>query len=213
MHQISLFEINQIEGNILPYNGEAIYVNNFFNAETALTLFKNLKAEILWKPDIVKIFGKTHTTKRETAWYGDDAISYTYSGITRTALEWTETLQSIKKVIEKHCHLSFNSCLLNLYPDGEASMGWHSDDEKELGENPAIVSISLGVERRFVFQHKLDKNKVEILLRNGSLLIMKGECQTYWKHALPKAMRVREERINLTFRNIKNSQPTILQSL
>jgi alkylated DNA repair dioxygenase AlkB len=136
------------------------------------------------------------------AWYGDDFMKYTYSGFTKTAILWTPELLQLKQLVEDHCKMSFNSCLLNYYHNGQEGMAWHSDDEKELEKNGTIASISFGAGRRFVFKHKQLSSKVELVLENGSLLIMKGETQQFWLHSLPVSKKVVAPRINLTFRKI-----------
>lgn len=196
----NLFPASQ--NNILPCNGEAYYFSEWLNPELADACYRQLLQDIQWQNDTVKLYGKTIITRRKTAWYGDDTASYTYSGIKRTPLPWTKELQELRALAEQACSSEFNACLLNFYHDGADGMSWHSDDEKELGKQPVIASLSLGAERRFLFRHKLSGIKTELLLGNGSLLLMKGECQQYWKHSLPKSVRIHQGRINLTFRKI-----------
>ena len=164
--------------------------------------FNQLATEITWGNDEVLIFGKRITTKRKTAWYGDKPFAYTYSHATKIALPWTETLNEIKNKVERISNEKFNSCLLNLYHDGNEGMGWHSDDEKMIVQKSAIASVSFGAPRKFVFKHKKDKTQVSTILENGSLLVMKGETQIDWLHALPKSLKIKTPRINLTFRMI-----------
>ena len=139
---------------------------------------------------------------RLTAWYADAGLTYRYSGVTHHALEWTPTLQEIRRDAEATAHASFNSVLLNFYRDGQDSIGYHADDEPELGVNPVIASISLGSVRQFVLKHKKSGEKLKFDLAPGTLLIMGGTCQHHWVHALPKTKSLVGERINLTFRNI-----------
>jgi alkylated DNA repair dioxygenase AlkB len=148
------------------------------------------------------IFGKRIVTKRMTGWYGEKEFDYTYSKITRKARLWTPELIELKNLVEQKTGLNFNSCLLNLYHTGEEGMSWHSDAEAELGPDPAIASLSLGAERKFVLKNKLSGEKVTVELENGSLLLMKGQTQKNWLHSLPKTKKVKEPRINLTFRRI-----------
>src|SRR5690606_37562401 len=155
---------------------------------------------IEWKNDEVKIFGKHHITKRKIAWYGDSDYEYSYSNTAKRALPWTKQLLEIKSVIEKITNISYNSCLLNLYHSGDEGVSWHSDNEKALGPEPAIASVSLGAERKFVLKHKATKESVSIQLESGSLLLMKGLTQAHWLHSLPKTKKVPDMRINLTFR-------------
>jgi alkylated DNA repair dioxygenase AlkB len=189
--------------NILPCDGEAFYLKKVFNSEDSYHYFDRLIRNISWKNDEVIIFGKRIITKRETAWYGDDGCEYVYSGISRRPMPWINELSELKMVAEKFSGISFNSCLLNLYHSGEEGMSWHSDDESSLGKDIVIASVSFGAERKFVFRHKKTKEKISIILENGSLLVMKGQTQFNWHHALPKSMKIKQPRINLTFRRIE----------
>ena len=157
---------------------------------------------IEWKNDIANIFGKQIITKRKVAWYGDEPFDYTYSNNTKQALIWTKELHELKAIIEKETGETYNSCLLNLYHNGSEGMAWHSDGEKDLKENGAIASISFGAERKFAFKHKKTKQTVSLNLEQGSLLVMKGECQKHWLHRLPPTKKGFGARINLTFRTI-----------
>lgn len=140
---------------------------------------------------------------RFTAFYGDEGISYSYSGITMNALPWTETMIKIKTRIEEKYNARFNACLLNHYRNGIDSMGWHRDNEKNLGKYPLIASVSFGAHRIFQFRHYVEKIPIiSVDLTHGSVLIMKGETQHYWEHRLPKTVQVTSPRINLTFRLI-----------
>ena len=139
---------------------------------------------------------------RKSAWYGDSGASYAYSGIRREPLPWTPELLTIKETCEEVANASFNSVLCNLYHDGNDGMGWHADDERELGFEPIIASISFGADRKFSFKHRITKERIDIRLAHGSMLIMRGQSQHAWLHALPKSKKVLEPRINLTFRNI-----------
>lgn len=188
--------------NILPIDGEAYLIQSFKNKAKSDVLYEKLRTEIEWSKDLVKIYGKTYETMREVAWYADEGLRYTYSGSTKESLRWTPTLLELKSEIEEISGHDFNACLLNYYHSGEEGMGWHSDDEKALGARPVIASLSLGAARDFVFKHKSEDLMRSVYLENGSLLIMKGETQKKWKHALPKRMRLKEGRINLTFRKI-----------
>jgi alkylated DNA repair dioxygenase AlkB len=188
--------------NLLPRDGEAIYFGALCAPDEADKLFTALMDEIDWQHDRVRLYGREIVTKREVAWHGDAPYQYTYSQNTKTALAWTPTLQKIKQLVEAESGDSFNCCLLNLYHCGEEGMAWHADDEKELLPDGAIASLSLGAPRRFVFRHKGDKEKAEILLEHGSLLVMRGTTQSHWEHSLPVMKRVQGARINLTFRTI-----------
>jgi len=199
---MDLFSDNNGPQNILPYDGEALYYGNMLTETLATQYFNILLNDIPWQHDEAVIYGKRIVTKRKVAWYGDDAYDYTYSRTTKTALPWTPALLELKELVEKTCDTTFNSCLLNLYHDGDEGMAWHSDDEKALGKNTAIGSLSLGAVRKFSFKHKQTSEKKEIILDNGSLLVMQGTTQTHWLHRLPKSTKIKHPRINLTFRTI-----------
>ncbi len=186
--------------NLLPYDGMVQYFGPVISNSEASEYFLDLESNIPWENDEAIIFGKHIITKRMVSWYGDENFSYQYSGTTKKALLWNQTLLKLKKIVEQISNDSFNSCLLNLYHDGSEGMSWHSDNEASLGKNTTIASVSFGAERRFCFRHKQSKKNVELLLENGSLLLMKGETQTYWLHSLPKSAKIRSPRINLTFR-------------
>lgn len=184
--------------------GEVIIYQNFFNQLESDLFFAELLNNINWQQDKIKIFGKEVNLPRLTAWYGDEGKSYTYSGITMNPDPWSQNLLSIKKRIEEKININFNSVLANLYRNGQDYVSWHSDDEKELGKNPTIASVSFGATRRFLLRHKSNKDleTVDLSLGHGTLLIMKGSTQHYWKHQVPKTAKVKTERINLTFRVI-----------
>lgn len=189
--------------NLLPLEGEAYYFGKIFSEAQAEVHFKNLLEQVQWQHDEVMIYGKRIVTQRKTAWYGEEEYEYTYSKMTKKARLWIPELLPVKQKVEEVTGLTFNSCLLNLYQSGEEGMSWHSDAEAELGKYPAIASVSLGVQRKFVLKHKASAEKIELQLEPGSLLLMAGETQQHWQHSLPKTKKVKEPRINLTFRNIK----------
>ena len=180
------------------------YYENYFELKDSDRLMSKLKTNILWKRDLATVFGKKIVMKRKIAWYGDQGKSYTYSGQTLHPNKWNNVLLEIKHRIEEVSSTEFNSVLLNNYSNGEVGMGWHSDDEKELGQNPVIASVSFGAERDFFLKHKTKKDldKTVINLKNGSLLLMLGNTQHFWSHSVPKRMKVKNQRINLTFRKI-----------
>jgi len=186
--------------NLLPYDGTVQYYGRILSAQKGLFYFEKLLSTIAWKNDEAKIFGKHFITKRKAAWYGDNDFSYTYSNTTKHALPWTKELLELKMLAEKISGQIYNSCLLNLYHNGDEGMAWHSDNERSLGLNTAIASMSFGAERKFMLKHKLSKQGVSVLLESGSLLIMKDTTQTHWLHCLPKTKKVNKPRINLTFR-------------
>jgi alkylated DNA repair dioxygenase AlkB len=180
------------------------YHENIFDAQSHIALFDSLKRDIAWKQDHIKLFGKVHPTPRLVAWHGDPHCTYTYNDVVNTPLAWTPTLLTIKDRIEQLLYpAKFNCVLLNFYRDGHDKMGWHSDDEKELGPNPSIASVSFGATRRFDFKHKTDpNNKFSLELHSGSVLLMQGDMQHHWLHQLPAQKRILTPRINLTFRFI-----------
>ena len=164
--------------------------------------FDSLLQNIPWKNDEVVVFGKRIVTKRKTAWYGDSNYVYIYSNTIKQALPWTRELVSLKQIIENVSNTKFNSCLLNLYHDGNEGMGWHSDDEQSIEDNSTIASVSLGAERKFSFKHKQSNKTISVLLEHGSLLLMKDATQKNWLHSLPKSSKITLPRINLTFRRM-----------
>ena len=188
--------------NLLPKDGVAEYYGTVFSEYEAENYFSQLLSNINWQHDKSVIAGKTIITKRKVAWHGEKPFQYTYSGTTKQALPWTETLQEIKQIIEKRTNERYNACLLNLYHSGLEGMSWHSDNEKDLKKEAAIASISFGAVRKFSFKHKQSKDVISLQLENGSLLVMKGSTQKHWLHALPPSKKVTLPRINLTFRTI-----------
>ena len=188
--------------NLLPSDGEVNYYGKVLSPAEADYFLFELLHHIAWKNDEAVIFGKHIITRRKVAWYGDKEFSYTYSNITRQALTWTEELRKLKTLVEKITGTVFNSCLLNLYHNGDEGMAWHSDDEKSLGKDSTIASLSFGEERRFSFRHKKSKEAISLSLEHGSLLVMKGTTQTNWLHSLPKSKKITGSRVNLTFRTM-----------
>ena len=159
---------------------------------------------IPWKRDRIKMFGKVHQIPRLSAWHGDPGAAYSYSGIVLDPHPWNEALLQIRTAIGNYVDQYFNSVLLNCYRDGNDHMSWHSDDEKELGQNPVIASVNLGASRRFLLRNKTRKDqKIEVLLEHGSLLVMQGDCQHRWQHSVPKQKKAAKNRVNLTFRSIR----------
>lgn len=189
--------------SILPFDGDAYYHPQVFTQDAGDVIFNQLLHTIDWKHDELIMFGKKIITKRKVGWYGDLPFVYTYSHTAKKALPWNDVLKNIKMVAEKFTGNSYNSCLLNLYHDGQEGMSWHSDDEDTLVPDATIVSISFGAARKFSFQHKTNKTSQSILLEHGSLLHMKSNVQQNWFHALPKSKRISSPRINLTFRTMK----------
>ncbi|MFI0429984.1 alpha-ketoglutarate-dependent dioxygenase AlkB family protein [Mariniflexile sp. HMF6888] len=188
--------------NWLPQDGTVNYYGKLLTTEQADFYLNKLLETIEWRNDEAIIFGKKIITKRKVAWYGEKPFGYTYSNTTKYALSWTKELLDLKTLIEKETGETFNSCLLNLYHNGEEGMAWHSDGETDLKKDGAISSLSFGAERKFAFKHKQTKEKVELILEHGSLLVMKDITQTHWLHRLPPTKKVRTPRVNLTFRTI-----------
>jgi alkylated DNA repair dioxygenase AlkB len=188
--------------NVLNKDGEANYYGKIIATSEANTYYNLLLKNINWKNDEAIYHGKHIITKRKVAWYGDQDFLYTYSNMTKQALPWTKELIDLKRKIELITYSLFNSCLLNLYHNGDEGMTWHSDDEKSLGKNTVIASLSLGAERKFSFKHKATKQTISLILENGSLLVMKGNTQSNWLHSLPHSSKIISPRINLTFRTI-----------
>jgi alkylated DNA repair dioxygenase AlkB len=201
---LTLFEsFNDPSVNLLPKDGEVNYFGIVFSKSDTDYFFKELWENIAWKNDEALIFGKHFITKRKVAWYGDKPFEYSYSNKTKIALPWTDALKTIKAITETTTKETYNSCLLNLYHDGNEGMAWHSDAEKDLKKDGAIASLSFGAERKFGCKHKIDQTKITLPLENGSLLLMKGTTQTHWLHRLPPTTKITTPRINLTFRTIQ----------
>lgn len=197
---------NDPTANLLPGDGTVNYHGPILNHPEAQEYYETLLNHVPWKNDEAVIFGKRIITARKVAWYGDANYSYTYSGTTKQALAWTGELLALKSIVEKLTGSPFNSCLLNLYHDGNEGMAWHSDDEKSLGKNATIASLSFGAERKFCFKHKRTQEVVSVILESGSLLVMKDATQTNWLHRLPPSKKIKLPRINLTFRTMVGSR-------
>ncbi|GGH05367.1 alpha-ketoglutarate-dependent dioxygenase AlkB family protein [Mucilaginibacter phyllosphaerae] len=208
MTTLSLFEASEPQKkpgqNILPKEGEALFYPAFFSKADSDRLYKDLYGNIKWQQDKIVFYGKLMDLPRLTAWYGDTDKPYKYSGIPMAPNPWSPELLEIKNKIEEIAKVNFSSVLLNLYRNGKDSVSWHCDNEKELGINPTIGSVSFGEERTFKLRNLQDKSLVEkIQLSHGSFLLMKGETQHKWEHEIPKTSRDLKPRINLTFRVIK----------
>jgi alkylated DNA repair dioxygenase AlkB len=184
-------------------DAEIEYFPDFFLNEKATELFNILKAEIPWQQDSITVYGKNHLQPRLTALFGNEGKPYGYSNIIMQPHHWNPLLVYIKEKIEKVCSENFTSVLLNYYRNGQDSNGWHADNEKELGKNPIIASLSFGQDRTFQLKHNTLDIRQNINLQHGSLLLMKGTTQHFWKHQIPKTKKEIEGRINLTFRTIK----------
>lgn len=179
-----------------------VYYPDFFTQKESDAFFIDLLKNTVWQQDEIKVFGKTHPQPRLTALYGSNNKPYSYSNITMYPTPFTKTLGSIKNRVETTTSVNFTTCLLNLYRNGQDSNGWHADNEKELGTNPIIASVSFGDTRLFKLKHRTLNYKQDIELTHGSLLLMQGTTQHHWLHAIPKTQKQKTERINLTFRVI-----------
>ncbi|MEL0658253.1 alpha-ketoglutarate-dependent dioxygenase AlkB [Psychromonas arctica] len=203
MYNMDLFsDLEDSPINIINYDGVVEYHGLLIPFEEANDYFDALLNTIQWKHDQANILGEVIVTKRKVAWYANESFNYTYSNMTKVALPWTPELLALKKRVEEATGHQFNSCLLNLYSNGEEGMAWHHDGETDLQKNGAIASLSFGAERKFSFKHKVSQETTSLFLQHGSLLVMKGETQTHWLHRLPPTKKVTTARINLTFRTI-----------
>ncbi|HAS62999.1 MAG TPA: alpha-ketoglutarate-dependent dioxygenase AlkB [Vibrio sp.] len=182
-------------------NGRLLYREEFLSQQQADELYHSLYTKTHWRQESITLFGRSVLQPRLQAWFSEHA--YQYSGLLLKPTPIPPSIATLKKQCEHICRQEFNSVLLNLYRNGQDYMGWHQDNEKELGHNPIIASISLGAERKFTLKHKDSKQKLDYKLSHGSLFVMAGEVQHYWKHALPKTTLITEPRINLTFRYIE----------
>lgn len=200
--QIPLFS-DPASQHIALKDGELVYYPQFFALQEATLYMQTLMEKISWQQESMMMYGKPVLFPRLMAWYGDAGSTYAFSGKTYTPEAWTDELMLIKERIEQVAGAHFNSVLLNRYRNGKDSMGWHADDEPELGHNPVIASVNLGASRRFMLRHQEAGLKYELELQHGSLLIMKGALQHHWQHQVPKTAKVSGERINLTFRVIQ----------
>ena len=191
-------------GEALPLaDAEIRYWPAAFGHEEAAELFARLRAGIDWRQEEVLIFGQRRPVPRLVAWHGDPGATYTYSGTPHVPEPWTPELDRVRDRVQALTGRRFNAVLLNLYRDGRDGMGWHADDEPELGRDPVIASVSLGAPRRFCLRHRRRKDlKLDLELPHGSLLVMAGPMQHHWVHALPKTRLPVGERINLTFRRV-----------
>ncbi|MEX1192355.1 MAG: alpha-ketoglutarate-dependent dioxygenase AlkB [Brumimicrobium sp.] len=191
-----------IEYKIDITNGWLIWVPDFLVKIESDDLHDYFLKELRWQGGKVKLFGKTFEIPRKQVMFTDEGLHYGYSGKQLVSSDWDDEVLKIKKRIEQFSGFEFNACLANLYRDGQDSNGWHADDEKELGKNPIIASVSLGATRNFHLKHKIINERKNIELTHGSLLIMGGETQRYWKHQIPKTKKVIDARVNLTFRKV-----------
>ncbi|MBR7801324.1 alpha-ketoglutarate-dependent dioxygenase AlkB family protein [Undibacterium fentianense] len=203
MQQSSLFDKPDISEILSLPDAKIQYFPHCYTKPEADQLYQQLQQEIPWRHEQIRIAGIVRLQPRLSAWFGDADATYTYSGLKLQPLAWSSVLLQIKEKLEDTCHTAFNSVLLNYYRDHQDSMGWHSDDEKELGAQPVIASLTLGEERLFQLKHKhRPELRYKIPLAHGSLLVMAGETQHHWLHAIAKEKSHISGRINLTFRRI-----------
>jgi alkylated DNA repair dioxygenase AlkB len=189
--------------SVLPQSDTVWYYPNFLSPPLANDYYTKLSKSLDWKQYPIRLFGKTMLQPRLIAWYGDKNIRYKYAQTTLIASGWTMELAALQQQIATKTACTFNSVLANWYRDGQDSMGWHSDNEKELGAAPCIASISLGAARKLHFRTvQKPRQRTSILLEHGSLLLMQGDSQQLWQHQIPKSKRIQDGRINLTFRQI-----------
>lgn len=192
--------------NLATRDGEIYLIEEFLAPEEAASVYRRLLEELDWREELIVIAGRRIKVPRLMCWYGEEGAIYTYSGVRHTPLPWTPALRRLKESVEARVRQPFNSVLGNLYRDGSDSMGWHADNERELGKNPFIASLSLGQERLFKIRHDKNKETLCLLLRGGSLLLMGGALQHHWRHCVPKTRRPVGPRINLTFRHILKTE-------
>lgn len=198
-------EVEELLAGISGVGGSsAVLHSKAFTGDKSAQLFQTLLDDVHWEQREITVYGKTHPQPRLIAWFGNPGTSYTYAGLTLHPTPWIEPILEIKAVCEAIAGTAFNSVLLNLYRNGDDTMGWHSDDEPELGPNPTIASVSLGAARRFDLRHKVTKQTVKTPLYSGSVLMMTGNTQSEWVHQIARTKKVSEPRINLTFRQTQH---------
>lgn len=189
--------------NLIQQDGELYLHADFISPNIAKQYTQSLIEETPWQQRSITIFGKTVDQPRLVSWHAEKGIPYKYSGITMLPKPWPKTLLTIKHAVENKLGEKFNSAFLNLYRNGQDYMGWHRDNEKLLGPEPYIASLSFGAQRKFKFKHISNTQlNYELMLNSGSLLVMGGNIQHHWKHCLPKALKVKQPRVNITFRQV-----------
>ena len=192
-----------MNNQIVAHNDLKIRIEQvFFTSAESNALLESFISKLPWESMTIKMFGRDTKIPRLQCWIGDEGCEYRYSGKQLNRQIWNQDLRMIRKKIYKELKVDFNSVLANYYRDGKDSMGWHSDDEKELGPNPTIASISFGSERDLVFRSKISKKTLAIPQTNGCLILIDGETQKNWQHSIKKTQKIIGPRINLTFRNI-----------
>jgi len=200
---IDLFENSDSVYQLDLPDADISYYPCFIDLDQADHYLAELINDINWQQESIVVYGQQHKVPRLSAWYAEQGRSYQYSGLKKTGLPWIPVLLELRKRISQLCNASFNSVLANLYRDQNDGVGWHADDEPELGQQPVIASLSFGQNRTFQLKHNQDKNlRRSIELAHGSLLLMQGDTQHYWQHQVPKSKRSMSERVNLTFRKV-----------
>lgn len=206
---VYLVKMKRIEVN----NGWYIFIENFYDSPRSEVLHSYLLKELPWKSGEIKLFGKVYPIPRKEVYFSDNELSYSYSGKELIIDVWDKNVLGIKSGVEALLNVKFNACLANLYCNGQDSNGWHADNEKELGRNPIIASVSFGATRRFDLKHQSTKEKLSFQLASGSLLVMGGEMQHFWKHQIPKQKNINDPRVNLTFRQVLDiAVPAVINS-
>ena len=205
MNPPAVLSLNQFDDHQLAIqDGTLYYIPGWLPQARAAHLYACLKHELEWQQGNVKVFGRWHPIPRLQAWYGDPSAIYGYSGKPLTPTPWHPELSQLRDELARY-GIRSNAVLANLYRDGNDKVGWHSDNEKELGRHPVIASISLGSTRTFQLKHKRTNERIDLELESGSLLLMAGTLQANWLHALPPRKRITESRINLTYRMVESS--------
>jgi len=204
--QFDLFELDSQNSNkSVDLPPGFVYIPNFMDKQTANDAYEYLFSNLTWQQPILEVYGKKHLVPRLQCWMGEVGSHYQYSGKLFKSTGWDPYVLGIKKLVEEQTNKRFNSALVNLYRNGQDKMGWHADDEKELGVSPAVVTVSLGVQRTFQFKHNTQGETVNLELETGSLLLMQPGIQASYKHAVPARQKIQQGRISLTFRNILQS--------
>ena len=205
--QFDLFELDSPNSNkSVDLPPGFVYLPNFMDKQDADEAFDHLFSNLAWQQPTIEVYGKRHLVPRLQCWMGEIGSHYQYSGKLFTATGWNAHVLRIKQQVEKQTNKTFNSALVNLYRDGQDKMGWHADDEKELGTSPAVVTVSLGVQRTFQFKHNSQGETVNLELESGSLLLMQPGVQASYKHAVPARQKIHQGRISLTFRDILHNK-------
>jgi len=197
-----LARISHYQSSLVSRDGEVFLLDRFIAPEEAAQLTGQLCRELDWHAESLVLYGREISVPRRVCWYGDAGAIYTYSGVTHTPLPWPPLLTELRRRVQSCTGQNFNSVLGNFYRDGNDSMGWHADKERELGRNPVIASLSFGAQRLFKLRHNKSGETVEVYLPSGSLLLMGGALQHHWRHCLPKMRGIDAPRVNLTFRYI-----------